>query len=172
MHATGLDDKLNIWNFLNFGRPFRLVTPLLDCTTPESTPVQVESGWSVSSVLTKGGDVLVWWPMGDDMKQLIDAQNSAMDEEGLYARVVDKGVIPCAHWEVRKDPYRLPELPRLPALDGARYEDVDVHLVKIAAMDCHLIGLTNHGHVVKILAQTSDTAGLEGWSYVCRFNCA
>ena len=166
LHATSLDDKLNVWNFLSFGRPFRLVTPLLDGTTPDSTPVHVESGWNFSSVLTKGGDVYVWWPLNGDMKQLVDARNAAMDEEGLHAHATEHGIIPCAHWELRKDPYRLPELPRLPKLDEVNGEDTGVYLVKIAALDSHLIGLTNHGHVVKILAQTSDTARLEGWIYV------
>lgn len=168
LHATSLDDNLNVWNFLSFGRPFRLVTPFLDGTTPDSTPVQVESGWSFSSVLTKSGDVFVWWPLDGDMKQLIDARNDAMDQAGLHAHPTEDGIIPCAHWELRNDPYRLPELPRLPKLDGTDAEDVSVHLVKIAALHSHLIGLTNRGHVVKILVQTRDTARLEGWAYVCR----
>ena len=142
------------------------MTPLLDGTTVDSTPVQVESGWSFSSVLTKGGDVYVWWPLNGDMKQLVDARNATMDEEGLHAHATEHGIIPCAHWELRKDPYRLPELPRLPKLDETNAEDIGVCLVKIAALDSHLIGLTNHGHVVKILVQTSDTARLEGWVYV------
>ncbi|KAH0836694.1 hypothetical protein J3R83DRAFT_8416 [Lanmaoa asiatica] len=124
LHATSLDDKLNVWNFLSFGRPFRLVTPLLDGATPDSTPVQVESGWSFSSVLTKGGDVFVWWPLNGDMKQLVDARDAAMDQEGLHAHATEDGIIPCAHWELAKDPYRLPELPRLPKLDGTNAEDM------------------------------------------------
>ncbi|KAF8141567.1 regulator of chromosome condensation 1/beta-lactamase-inhibitor protein II, partial [Boletus edulis] len=170
LHATSLDDKLNVWNFLSFGRPFRLVTPLLDGTTPDSTPVQVESGWSFSSVLTKGGDVYVWWPMHGEVKQLVDARNAAMDEEGLYPHATEDGTIPCAHWELPTDPYRLPELPRLPKLDGTNTEEMDVYIVKVAALDSHLIGLTNRGHVVKILVQTSDTARLEGWVYLPQFS--
>jgi SCF-associated factor 1 len=100
------------------------------------------------------------------MKQLVDARNATMDEEGLHAHATEHGIIPCAHWELRKDPYRLPELPRLPKLDETNAEDIGVCLVKIAALDSHLIGLTNHGHVVKILVQTSETARLEGWAYV------
>lgn len=168
LHATSLDDKSNIWNFLSFGRPFRLVTPLLDGTTSDSTPVQVESGWSFSSVLTKSGDVYVWWPLHGEMKQLVDARNAAMDVQGLHAHATSHGTISCAHWELAKDPYRLPELPRLPKLDDTNAEDIDVHLVKIAALQSHLVGLTNHGHVLKILVQTRDTARLEGWIYVCQ----
>ncbi|KAF8555990.1 RCC1/BLIP-II [Imleria badia] len=170
LHATGLDDKSNVWNFLSFGRPFRLVTPLLDGTTPDSIPVQVESGWNFSSVLTKGGDVYVWWPLNGEMKQLVDARNAAMDTEELHAHATEHGAIPCAHWELLKDPYRLPELPRLPKLDDTNAEDIGVHLVKIAALDSHLIGLTNYGHVVKKLVQTSDTASLEGWTYLPQFS--
>lgn len=145
------------------------MTPFLDGTTSDSTPVQVESGWSFSSVLTKGGDVYVWWPLNGEMQQLVDARNTAMDEEGLHAHATEHGIIPCAHWELSEDPYRLPELPRLPRLDELNAEDAGAYLVKIAALDCHLIGLTNHGHVVKILVQTRDTARLEGWVYVRRF---
>ncbi|KAG8220973.1 hypothetical protein J3R82DRAFT_2479 [Butyriboletus roseoflavus] len=104
------------------------------------------------------------------MKQLIDARNDAMDQEGLHAHPTENGIIPCAHWELYKDPYRLPELPRLPKLDGTYAEDIDVYLVKIAALDSHLIGLTNRGHVVKMLVQTSDTARLEGWAYLPQFS--
>ncbi|KAG9313021.1 hypothetical protein JVU11DRAFT_6460 [Chiua virens] len=46
------------------------------------------------------------------------------------------------------------------------FEDMDVHLVKIAALDSHLIGLTNRGHVLKILIQTIDIARLEGWVFL------
>lgn len=145
------------------------MTALLDGTTPDSIPVQVESGWSFSSVLTKGGNVYVWWPLNGEMKQLVDARNAAMDEEGLHAHATEDGIIPCAHWELHKNPYRLPELPRLPNLDETNVKDIGVYLVKIAALDSHLIGLTNHGHVVKILVQTSDTASQEGWLYVRRF---
>ena len=102
------------------------------------------------------------------MKQLIDARNAAMDEEGLHAHATERGIIQCAHWDLPHDPYRLPELPRLPKLDETKAEDI-VYLVKIAALDSHLIGLTNYGHVVKILVQTIDTARLEGWVYVRRF---
>lgn len=106
--------------------------------------------------------------MNGDVKQLVDARNAAMDQEGLYVHPTEDGIIPCAQWELHKDPYRLPELPRLPNLDETNAEDVGVYLVKIAALESHLIGLTNRGHVVKILVQTSDTARLEGWAYVCR----
>ncbi|KAN0088441.1 Regulator of chromosome condensation 1/beta-lactamase-inhibitor protein II [Tylopilus felleus] len=170
LHATGLDDKLNVWNFLSFGRPFRLVTPLLDGTTPDSIPVQVESGWSFSSVLNKGGDVYVWWPLHGEMKEQVDTRDAAMDEQGLRAHSTERGIIQCAHWDLPHNPYKLPELPRLPKLDGTIAEDIGVYLVKIAALHSHLIGLTNHGHVVKILVQTSDTARLEGWIYLPQFS--
>lgn len=102
------------------------------------------------------------------MKQLVDVRNAAMDQEGLHAHPTKDGIIQCAHWELYKDPYRLPELPRLPKLDETNAEDVGVYLVKIAALDSHLVGLTNHGHVLKILVQTNDIARLEGWAYVRR----
>ncbi|KIJ20926.1 hypothetical protein PAXINDRAFT_106772 [Paxillus involutus ATCC 200175] len=168
LHATSLDERLHIWTFLSFGRPFRLVTSLLDATTPDSTPVQVESGWSFSSVLTTAGDVFVWWPFSGEMQEMIDSHNTTMDEAGSRISVADS-VISCSHWELHKDPQRLPELPRLPRLvSGA--EDVDVHLIKIAALENHLVGLTNHGHVLKISVQHSDRARQESWEYLPHFS--
>ncbi|KAF9240700.1 regulator of chromosome condensation 1/beta-lactamase-inhibitor protein II [Melanogaster broomeanus] len=168
LHATSLDEDLHIWTFLSFGRPFRLVTSLLDATTADSTPAQVESGWSFSSVLTRAGDVFVWWPFSVEMQERINSHNTAMDEMGSRVHATD-GVIPCSGWELPKDPHKLPELPRLPMLvSGAK--DLDVHLIKIAALDNHLVGLTNQGHVLKILVQNGGIAGREAWEYLPHFS--
>ncbi|KAF9218949.1 RCC1 BLIP-II [Gyrodon lividus] len=168
-HATSLDENLHLWTFVSFGRPFRLVTSLLDATTPDSTPSQVESGWSFSSVLTRAGDVFVWWPLSGEMKEMIYTHDTAMDQAGLKVHPTGDGVVPCSHWELHKDPHKLPELPRLPKLvSGAK--DVDVHLVKIAALDNHLVGLTNHGHVLKISVQSGDITRHEGWEYLPHFS--
>ncbi|KIJ65618.1 hypothetical protein HYDPIDRAFT_110746 [Hydnomerulius pinastri MD-312] len=169
LHATSLDEHFHIWTFLSFGRPFRLVTSLLDATTSDSTPLHVESGWNFSSVLTKGGDVFVWWPFSDEMRELVASQNAAMDAAGQKVEATDDGIIPCAHWQLRKDPYKLPELPRLPNLVSG-IEDVDVRLIKIAALENHLVGLTNHGHVLKIVVESSVLATREGWEYLPHFS--
>ncbi|EGO22280.1 hypothetical protein SERLADRAFT_472869 [Serpula lacrymans var. lacrymans S7.9] len=176
LHATTLDDNSYIWTFLSWGRPFRLVTALLDNTSVDSTPLQIESGWQFSSVLTKSGDVLVWWPFGTETGRLIAERNTAMDEArdlSNRAHPTADGVIHCTTWELHKDPLRLPSLPRLPQLDDVTRSAVsgeDTKLVKIAAMDHCLIGLTNHGHVLKFNVgdETNEIRG--EWVYLPNFS--
>ncbi|KAG1881190.1 regulator of chromosome condensation 1/beta-lactamase-inhibitor protein II [Suillus subluteus] len=130
LHAATLDDQHHVWTFLSWGRPFRLATPVLAATSLDSTPALVESGWNFSSVLTKSGDV------------------AAMDAADLKAHATEDGVIPCSTWELHEEPTMLPPLPRLPEMSLGSVEPVK--LVKLAALESRLIGLTNHGHVLSI----------------------
>ncbi|KAH7890788.1 regulator of chromosome condensation 1/beta-lactamase-inhibitor protein II [Phlebopus sp. FC_14] len=165
LHATSLDENLHVWTLLSFGHPFRLITPLLDAATPDSTPLQVACGWNFSSVLTRGGDVFVWWPFSGEIRQLLSTQNA--DDPGSAVHAVD-GVIPCAPRDLRKDPRQLPELPRLPPLiSGAQH--TEIRLVKIAALENSLVGLTNHGHVLKIAVQ-DHAPSQPPWEYLPRFS--
>lgn len=152
-----LDAHGRIWTFLCWGRPFRLTTPLLDNSTINATPKQVECGWVFSAALTESGDVFVWWPFEQGMTQAYATRMHEMNAEGgKDARATRDGVIPCVTWDMPHNPIRLPALPRLPTLshpDGYGNDDddsrVETKFVKIAAMDHHLIGLTNKGHVLK-----------------------
>ncbi|EIW85613.1 RCC1 BLIP-II [Coniophora puteana RWD-64-598 SS2] len=154
-HATTLDSNGDVWTFTSWVRPFRLVSPLLDRSSDESTPVLVESGWRFSSVLTASGDVLVWWP---------PAATREPSAPGIY-NVAD-GIIPCKPWDLRLDPFQLPPIPD----DLPRREDSHIELVKIAAMESSLIGLTNHGHVLKFDdLWTRKTAESKRWQYLPLF---
>ncbi|KAH7927307.1 RCC1/BLIP-II [Leucogyrophana mollusca] len=168
LHATTLDEKSQIWIFLSWGRPFRLCTPLLDNSSDDTTPLHVASGWQFSAVLTVSGGVLVWRPFDDQIKAIVSTENTRMDERGLKAHVIGD-TIPCATWDLRINPIRLPELPPLPPLEAASAEE-PTKLVKIAALENGLIGLTNHGHVLKFSVTGGLQAAHERWEYLPNFS--
>jgi len=168
-----LDANNQVWTFVNWGRPFRLDTPLLDCTSPETTPIQAESGWSFSSVLTESGDVLVFWPFSGEIGTLCDEENAAMDERGdCHAYATPGNCIPCVHWPLRADPLRIPHIPQLPELQDTGTTEELTTLVKIAAFDNHIIGLTNKGHVLKFgdLSNENSFDRTTRWQYLENFS--
>lgn len=173
LHTMALDSKNQVWTFVNWGRPFRLDTPMLDCTTPETTPVQAESGWSFSSILTQSGDILVFWPFSGEIGRLCDEENFTMDERGdRQAYATPDHHIPCVAWPLRADPLRLPHIPHLPELQNTGVSEEErskeTTLIKIAAFDNHLIGLTNKGHVLKFggLSDENSFDRTTRWQYV------
>lgn len=172
-HSMALDANGQIWTFISWGRPFRLVTPALDKSSPSETPVQAECGWSYSAALTASGDVFVWWPFGDSVQQVVATTNVRMDQEGdKRAHATADGAIPCVTWDLHHDPRRLPAIPRLPDLprpSRAYGEDErqETKLVKIAGMDNFLVGLTNKGHVLKFGDLSNELSLEQGrWEYV------
>lgn len=169
LHATILDENMHIWTFLSFGRPFQLVTPFLDVGSPQTSPHQVVSGWDFSATLTKTGGVYVWFPWGQQISREIDDHNDIMDREGLRVIEMEEGVIPCATWQLHYDPHRLPDLPSLPSLSCGSYAK-DIRLVKIAAMEHHLVGLTNQGHVVKFCLHGGELSRWTTWEYLPLFS--
>ena len=164
LHATTLDENLHVWMFLSFGRPFKLITPFLDASSASASPHQVVSGWSFSAVLTKTGDVYVWFPWCVQMGWEIFLHNKAMDEEGQEVRESEQGVISCVTWELEYNPHKLPGLPLLPSLASGAHAK-DIHLIKIAALEHHIVGLTNYGHVLKIYLQEGDLSRPLTWEY-------
>jgi SCF-associated factor 1 len=166
-----LDENSSIWNFRSWGRPFRLVSPSLDCSSPETTPAQIECGWGFSTVLTRSGDVYAWWPSGESFEDQYRQTMAEMDEdESTKAVVPDNGaVIPCHTWEMERDPVKLPVLPDLPDLPAIGLSEKgrkkETKLIKIAAFDTCLVGLTNKGHVLKIDGLT-DEDSVQIWRYV------
>ena len=166
-----LDSKNQIWTFASWGRPFRLDTPMLDCTSPDSTPIQAECGWSFCSILTQSGDVLVFSPFWGEIGRLYEEENAAMDERGdRHAYGSEDRRIPCiVTWSLRADPLRLPPIPMLPELESTglspEERDKSTNLIKIAAFDNHLIGLTNKGHVLKF-GDVSSFDRTMRWQYV------
>ena len=166
-----LDANSTVWTFRNWGRPFRLVSPLLDCSSPETTPVHIECGGKFSAVLTRPGDVYMWWPFDGTMQNKYEEAMAELDKDESTKAVVPDGgmVIPCYTWEIHEDPIKLSILPNLPNLSGTGLPEEECRketkLIKIAALNDSLIGLTNKGHVLKM-----DGLGMKGstqvWNYV------
>ena len=166
-----LDSNSVVWNFRSWGRPFRLVSPSLDCSSPETTPVQIECGWAFSTVLTKSGDVYAWWPFGGTFEESYRETMVELDKDESTKAIVPENttVIPCHTFEVHKDPLKLPILPNLPDLRATGLPEEEgrkeTKLIKIAAFDNCLVGLTNKGHVLKIDGLT-DEDSVQIWQYV------
>lgn len=172
LHSSTLDANNHIWTFLNWGRPFRLSSALLD---PQHTvSIQVECGWHFSSLLTKSGDVFVWFPGDGDLQTCITDRMGAMDSDGdKKVLAAEDGSIPCVTWDVDLDPVRLPPLPPLPDLPntGDASDDEETKLIQIAGMDCHLIGLTNRGHVLRYGSLSGQEHASRGrWEYLPKFS--
>jgi len=158
-----LDANSAVWNFESQERLYRLVSPLLDCSSPETTPIQIQCETLFSAVLTRSGDVYVWSMYAEGMTKY----------RNKYRRVAvpDGGTdIPCHTWEINVDPTKLPSLPDLPDLPmtGLPEEErrKETKLIQIAACSNSLVGLTNKGHVL----QVGRLYGGEGltwfWDYV------
>jgi len=176
LHSLALDSKSQLLTFCNWGRPFRLVSPLVDCHAPETTPIQAESGWFFCSVLTQSGDVLVYWHASGTMGRVFSDKMSEMNNEGsTKAEVIGGHEIPCVIWEMRQDPFHLPPIPELPVLQRNGLTDDEqsepTKLIKIAALDNNLIGLTNKGHVLKFYGLDNETVYTSGrWEYLPKFS--
>lgn len=177
LHSMALDSKNQVWTFVTWGRPFRLESPMLDCSSPGTTPMQAECGWSFCFILTQSGDVLVFWPSEGEIGQIYDKENDAMDEEGdCNAYGTEDHCIPCITWSLRADPLQIPPIPQLPDLEstGVSQEESSeaTNLIKIAAFDNHLIGLTNKGHVLKFgdLSNEYSFDRTTRWQYLKNFS--
>lgn len=80
----------------------------------------------------------------------------ALDQDQtMKVQATSENTIPCHTWNLEKSPFMLPPLPPLPDLP-ITYTGLDedmfhqeTTLIKIAAMDGNIIGLTNKGHLVK-----------------------
>ena len=165
-----LDINSTVWTFNNWAEPTRLVSPSLDCLSPETMPIQIECGVVFSAVLTRSGDVYAWWTNEGTFDELyMEIHNPRM---GVIAD--HEGVIHCQTRELKMDPIKLPTLPDLPDLlaTGLLQEDrrKETKLIKIAACNDCLIGLTNKGHVLKLDGlETEDHTRI--WHYVSENVC-
>ncbi|KAF5387338.1 hypothetical protein D9757_005797 [Collybiopsis confluens] len=168
LHSSSLDSYNQIWTFVNWGRPFRLVSHYFD--TPDFTPIQVECGWTFSSALTRSGAVVVWWPFSNPMETIIETKMLEMDnEDGTGAHSTADGIIECAPWDLTMDPVILPSLPSLPTLNNDSTEsEGEVRIIRIAGFDSAIIGLTNRGHVV--IYNDLGEAPQGGWKYLSNFS--
>lgn len=168
LHSSCLDNTNKIWTFTSWGRPFWLSSPIL--RDPDFVPKQIECGWAFSSLLTKYGDVFVWWPFSGSMDVAIEQKMRDMDNEGNKKALARKdGTIPCTTWDLDITPIRLPSIPSLPELlnTGNPKTSQITELVQIAAFDRHIIGLTNYGHVLKFGSLDDENSVSHGrWEYV------
>ncbi|PPQ78400.1 hypothetical protein CVT25_011623 [Psilocybe cyanescens] len=172
LHSSFLDRTNKIWTCTTWGRPFWLSSPIL--SDPDYTPKQIECGWAFSSLLTKSGDVFVWWPFTGSMGEAIEQKMRDMDSEGeKRAYATENNVIPCISWGLDVMPTRLPPIPPLPELPntGNAKKPTTTELIQIAAFDNHIVGLTNGGHVLKY-GSLHDESGvsLGRWEYLPQFS--
>ena len=121
------------------------------------------------SILTQSGDVLVFWPFSGEISRLFEEEKSDMNSRpGGFPLETDDG-LRCATLSLRADPLRLPNIPQLPELESSGMLQEErlktTILVKIAAFDSHLIGLTNKGHVLKFGALSND----DGFDWTLRW---
>jgi len=162
-----LDANSAIWNFETWGRPCRLVSPLLDCSSPETTPIQVERGFLFSAILMGSGDVYVWRMHAGQYKKAM----AKLDKDESTRTISPDGgtVIPCQTWEMNIDLIKLPSFPDLPDLlaTGLPEEErrKETKFIKISSFDHGLVGLTNKGHVLKIDG-LPDKDSVYIWRYV------
>ena len=163
-----LDANSTVWNFRNWGRPFRLVSPSLDCSSPNTTPVQIECGPTFSTILMESGDVYAWWTSEGILGDRYKTGMAELGKDEFTNIPYDETVIPCHTWEIDEDPVKLPPLPDLPDLTGTGLAEEErqkvTKLIKISASGARLVGLTNKGHVLKL-----DGLYSEGYNVIWRY---
>lgn len=166
---------------LAWGRPARLVAPVFNGSEPESTVVQVEAGWDVCAFLTQTGDAYVVFPFHGSFDAEAEAHIPRPNAPGVQREIVRRGdELPCECWDVEHHPTKLPPLPaNLPVLHpktDAEAKEAPPKLVKIAAGDHFVVGLTDGGHVLKLDLPADNETGLRQlitrgdlqWDYVRR----
>ncbi|KAH7101504.1 RCC1/BLIP-II [Auriculariales sp. MPI-PUGE-AT-0066] len=148
-HAHVLDSTSQIWLFTAWGAGMKLKSDALDGTSPDTSLVQVESGWTSGFALTESGAVLAWWPDAGRMDENIQALAQSLSQENpaVAHTVDDERVVTPSVTDLQITPITLPDLPQLPPLAQV---PGNPKLVKIAAADNFIIGLTNAGHVLKM----------------------
>ena len=123
------------------------------------------------SILTQSGDVLVFWPSLGEISRLYREENAIMDARGDHAYGTHDR-LRCVTWSLRADPLRVPNIPQLPKLESPGISQEErlkaTTLVKIAAFDSYLIGLTNKGHVLKFgaMSNSDNFDWTTQWQYV------
>jgi len=99
----------------------------------------------------------------------LSAHHAFMGRLGSKVHMSSDGSLPCATFPLHVDPVRLSPLPQLPQL-GSAARDIDRKIVKIAALDGYIIGLTNEGHVLKYAVGNEDTIARGTWEYLPNFS--
>ncbi|KAG8768513.1 hypothetical protein FRC16_007008, partial [Serendipita sp. 398] len=181
---AALDHTKNVLCFDNWGLPLIYKPKAFDRSIPGNTIVQVECGWSFSAALTESGNAYVWNHMSGSMASAVSSKEAEVEAtlrgpEGSHKVAPESGgLIKCHAWDFDGyEPLLLPQLPDLPVLT----ENSPPRLVKIAAGDHFVIGLTNYGHVLKLDISNinADDAldaladlfrkRIRGWEYLPKF---
>lgn len=103
------------------------------------------------------------------MREAIEQKMREMDSDGdKRAYTTEENIIPCITWDLDIIPTRLPPIPALPDLPNTGDTKSDpTQLIQIAGLDNHIVGLTNHGHVLKYGSLHDETGVPHGrWEYV------
>ena len=140
-----LDTDSNVWVFLTWSYPLRIVSSRFDKSSPTSRIKQVECGWLFCATLAESGDVHLWSPFGEMYLGLKFDQPEAT--------MIENGVIPCTPQLRPLEPHALPPLPSLPPINLPSVGGVGninpPKIVKIAGMLRSLLCLTDAGHVLQ-----------------------
>jgi len=90
----------------------------------------------------------------------------------IHERGTEENIIPCITWDLDIIPTRLPPIPALPDLPNTGDTKSDpTQLIQIAGLDNHIVGLTNHGHVLKYGSLHDETGVPHGrWEYLPQFS--
>jgi SCF-associated factor 1 len=120
--------------------------------------------------LTTSGTAFVWKPTWAKTSWQCRwlTSNPEPEYRHVETELAPDGTIQCCNGKVTElDPIVLPDLPHLPLYD----RDVAClpRLIKIAAGDQFMIGLTNHGHVLKFDLTGIDNQSTPG-ELICAFN--
>lgn len=164
----GLDVEGDVWVFLSWSHPLRIISPKFDKSSPASRIIQIECDWSLSAALSESGDVYLWWPLGEKFWDVYFEQTEA----ALWrAYATENGVIPCTPQYCPYDPDILPPLPSLPLLNpssaGSAGDDTPPKIVQIAGTYESLLCLTDKGHVLEYGVLSDGVAlGHGQWRYV------
>ncbi|KAG8934250.1 hypothetical protein FRC02_010311 [Tulasnella sp. 418] len=155
-HSGALDSLHRVWIFTRWGRPNLLISNLLTRTVGQTTThiaTQVECGWGFVSILTDEGNVFVTWPFSGDFAAEEKEKNAVLDSQGGREANETNGVVTCTPVRIAAPPLLLPDLPtNLPNLENdiTAGHPATPRLIKIAAGDNFIIGLTDQGHVLSI----------------------
>ena len=163
-----LDTDSNVWVFLTWSYPLRIVSSRFDKSSPASRIKQVECGGLFCATLAESGDVHHW--------RHIRETYLGLKSDQVGATMIENGAIPCTPQLRTLEPQALPPLPSLPPINLPSVGGVEnvnpPKIVKIAGMRRSLLCLTDAGHVLQY-----DLPGLDvlhvmrhgRWTYVSLF---
>lgn len=164
--SVALDQQGQVWCFRTWGRPFVFKPAAFDPSNLDNVVVQVTCGWTIMAALNALGNVYVWSVFDGSVQDIFHLRNDEFDaqQRNQTRGVAINGIIKCHTWTmIGVEPLKLPELPQLPTLTSGAVPHPQ--LVKIAAGDHFIVGLTNGGHVVKMNVPNVLWSN-EVWEYV------